>query len=299
MAAVCMAVLIGACTTGPQGPTSALDDDAITVASFNFDESVLLAELYAQAIEARGIRVVRQMRLGPRELVQPALRRGLVELAPEYAGSLLEFLSGRGSAAADLDTTLEDLRLALADRGLQALDPAPAQDRNVFVVTRSTADRLNLDLLSDLASTQGLVLGGPLECPDRPLCLPGLEGAYGIRFADFVPLDQAGPLTTDALRRGVVDVALLFSTSPQIVRYGFVVLEDDRHLQPAENVVPVVHGEAIARFGPELRAALDDVSAMLTTRELRILNGNIERGEEPAAVARAWLRERGLTSEPG
>ncbi len=277
--------------------TTALDDDAVTIASFNFDESRLLAEIYAHILETRGIRVERQLDLGPRELVEPALELGLVELVPEYSGSLLGFLAGQASS--DPRETAERLEMALRVRGLTALDRARAQNRNVFVVTSALADQLDLDTISDLAEIDGLVLGAPPECPQRRLCLPGLEDVYGIRFAGFVPLDPSGPLTADALRRGVVDVALLFSTSPEILRLGFVTLEDDRGLQPAENVVPVVHREVLPKFGPGLRAALEAVSDALTTQELRALNARLSQGTDAAVVAREWLTEHGLVSGPG
>jgi len=296
--ALAAALAASACGAPRTDPASALDDDAVTVASFNFTESRILAELYAQALEARGIPVERQLNLGPRELVEPALERGLVELVPEYAGSLLGFLGGTASAhPAD---TLGHLRPALRERGLIALELAPAENRNAFVVTRIVADRLEAGSLSDLARIGGLVLGGPPECTRRPLCLPGLESVYGIRFAGFVPLDPAGPITADALRRGVVDVALMFSTSPELLQPGFVELEDDRGLQPAENVVPVVHETTLSRFGAELPAALEAVSSALSTGELRALNAAVASGvAEPGEVAREWLSAHGLVPDAG
>ncbi len=298
---VAVATLAAACSEsgGSTTPADVLDDNAVTIGSFNFPESVLLAELYAQALESHGIPVVRVLNLGPRELVEPALQKGLVELVPEYAGSLLRFLVG-DSSASTIDETREELGAALQRRGLAALESAPAQDENGFVVTSELAGRLGLRTLSDLADEPGLVLGGPPECPQRRLCEPGLEGTYGIAFDSFVPLDQSGPLTSDALVRGVVDVALLFTTSPEIVRHGFVLLEDDRHLQPADHVTPVVHAGVLDRFGPELADIIDGVSALLTTDELRDLNAEIAiEGRSPRAVAREWLRAQGLMADAG
>lgn len=283
---VVAAVLVAGCTTEePAAPSGALGDDAVTVGSFDFPESVLLAELYAQALEGEGIRVVRRFRLGPRELVEPALQRGLLELLPEYAGSLLVFLVG-GSASSSLEETREELAAALERRGLAPLESSRAQDRNGFAVTSELADRLDATALSDLATEPALVLGAPAECEQRPLCLPGLEGAYGLEFSSFVTLDQSGPITSEALQRGVVDLELFFTTSSQLVRHDFVLLEDDRHLQPAENVTPVVHGDALERFGSAIADAVDPVSDLLTTEELRTLNAAVEiDGLEPAAVA--------------
>jgi osmoprotectant transport system substrate-binding protein len=297
---VVVATIAAACADGSaSGSGRTLRDDAITVGSFNFPESVLLAELYAQALEGEGIRVERRLGLGPRELVQPALQRGLLELVPEYAGSLLVFLVG-GSASASLEETREELASALDRRGLAQLGSSPAQDRNGFAVTAELAGRLGATALSDLGAEPDLVLGAPLECEQRPLCLPGLEGAYGLEFSSFVPLDQSGPITSEALLRGVVDLALFFTTSAELDRHDFVLLEDDRHLQPAENVTPVVHRGALERFGFAIPEAVNPVSALLTTEELRSLNAAVEiDGRDPAAVARAWLVENGLVDSPG
>jgi osmoprotectant transport system substrate-binding protein len=298
---VAIATVAAACSGGAAAPSpdETLRDDAVTIGSFNFGESVLLAELYAQALEAHGITVVRELNLGPRELVEPALEKGLVELVPEYAGSLLRFLAG-DSAATSLEQTHEELQSALERRGLTALDPAPAQDQNGFAVTPELADELGLESLSDLAGNPGLVLGGPPECPQRPLCEPGLEGTYGISFASFVPLDQSGPLTSDALVRGVVDIALMFTSSAEIVRHGFVLLADDRHLQPADNVTPVVQAPVLDRFGPELADTLNAVSALLTTEELQAMNAQLEiGGDAPHDVAHEWLVANGLVPNPG
>lgn len=293
--------LTASCATSGEvsGPVGALDDDAVTVGSFNFHESVLLSELYAQALEANGFRVLRRLDLGPRELTGPILQNGLIELLPEYAGSMLEFLAG-GSASADLAQTRSALQDSLELRGLTALASAPAQSQNGFAVTADFARERGLLRLSDLSGERGLVLGGPPECPIRPLCQPGLEGAYGLEFSRFVPLDTSGPLTIDALEHGVVDLALVFTTSAEILRHGFVLLQDDRHLQPAEHITPVVHRATLERFGPALEATIDAVSGRLTTGELRALNAQVEiQRRRPADVARTWLAAQGLGPTDG
>jgi osmoprotectant transport system substrate-binding protein len=293
-----MVTILSSCgpAAGPQEPV-ALHDDALTIGSFDFPESVLLAEIYAQAVEARGIPVIRQFDIGPRELVQPALQRGLVEVVPEYAGSLLAFLTG-GPAPSSLAEARAALAEALAPRGLVAFGSAPAQDRNGFAVSSDLSRARRVVRLSDLARQEGLTLGGPPECPRRPLCEVGLKATYGITFDSFVPLDQSGPLTAEALVRGFIDVGLMFTTSPEVVRSALVLLEDDRNLQPAENVTPVAHGAAVERFGVPLASALDGVSAALTTEELRAMNARVEiAGLPPAEVAREWLAEHGLLTD--
>lgn len=292
-------VTASSCAPEPQGASDALGDDAITVASFDFTESEILAELYAQALERRGYRVERQLGLGPRELVEPALQNGLVELVPEYAGSLLEFLTRSPPSSAALAEVRAALDRALGDRGLALLESALAQDRNGFAVTGALARDAGLRTLSDLEGRSDLVVGGPPECEERPLCLPGLEDTYGVRAEEFVALDLSGPLTADALDRGVVDVALMFTTSPELERHDLVLLRDDRDLQPAEHVTPILHARTLERFGPSLAGEIDAVSALLTTQDLRGLNADVVLdGVTPAAAARAWLDEHGFVPDP-
>jgi glycine betaine/choline ABC-type transport system substrate-binding protein len=178
--------------------------------------------------------------------------------------------------------------------------PSAAQDANVIVVTAATAARYGLRSVADLARVAPrLAFGGPPECPERAYCLLGLKQVYGLRFR-FLSLDAGGPLTLQALQAGDIGVALLFSTDPAITADHLVVLADDRGLQPAENVVPLVRRDAIARYGPRLLAALDTVSARLTTGSLRALDAQVElRGDNPGSVARTWLRAQGLISAGG
>jgi osmoprotectant transport system substrate-binding protein len=146
----------------------------------------------------------------------------------------------------------------------------------------------------------GLVFGGPPECPGRPYCLPGLKRAYGLRFKAFIPLDAGGPLTRQALEAGYVDVALLFSTDPDIPARHLVVLADDRGLQPAENVTPLVRADAVASHGPNLLRVLNKVSVLLDTGTLGVLDARVELGgQDPRLVAGSWLRVHGLIPAGG
>lgn len=297
--ALALALILSGAACSPDVPqtTSTLNDDAITVASFEFPESVVLGEIYAQALEAQGFNVERQLGIGSRELVEPSLERGLVELVPEYAGSALEFLaSGENIATSDEELTHVRLVDAFAERGVDVLTPAPAQNQNGFAVAHETAERHGLEAISDLtAIDEDLAFGGPPECPERPLCLDGLESTYGLEFDRFVTLDAGGPLTVSALRAGTVDVALLFTTDAAIQENDFVLLEDDRGLQPAENVTPVVRDEVIERHGDRLVGVVDSVSRLITTAELRVLNAHVTlEGASPERVAAAWLAEHGL-----
>jgi osmoprotectant transport system substrate-binding protein len=297
--AASLAFALAACV-GPSTPAEdARGDDAITVASFAFPESVLLAEIYAQAIEGLDIRVEREPSLGPRELVMPALLEGLVEFVPEYAGSGLQFLAGDGSTSPDPAINHERFAERLEPLDVTALDASPAEDQNGFAVTTETAQRYGLRTLSDLAAvSRELAFGGPPECTRRPFCLPGLERSYGIAFGQvFTNLDAGGPRTVSALAEGTVDVALLFTSDGAIDLNDFVLLEDDLRLQPAENVTPVIRTGVLDRFGPSLADSVNAVSARLSTGELRTLNAEVARGATPEQIASRWLASNGL--DPG
>jgi osmoprotectant transport system substrate-binding protein len=213
-------------------------------------------------------------------------------VVPEYAGTAAQFL-GVSDRASPTDEAEAHARLREAARrlGVVALAPSPAQDANAFVVRRDTARRLGLRALSDLARVApDLVFGGPPECPQRPLCLIGLQEVYGVEFGQVVALDVGGPLTVQSLETGDIDVGLLFTSDPVLRETEFVVLRDDRHLQPAENVTPLVRTEFAQRFGPAAVEALDAVSRRLTTIELRRLNAQV--AADPAdlhVIATRWV----------
>jgi osmoprotectant transport system substrate-binding protein len=284
-----------ACEQTSEPASDVRRDDAVTVASFNFPESVLLAEIYAQALQGAEIPVQRETALGTRELVMPALVAGLVELVPEYAGSALLFFAGEGSASTDEGANQIALAGHLSPFGVAPLEPSPAEDQNGFVVTEATATRFGLHTLSDLARVSGqLVFGGPPECLRRPSCLPGLESTYGIEFGNVLStLDSGGPRTVAALSQGTIDVALLFTSDGAIDLNDFVVLQDDKGLQPAEPVTPVVRRDVLERF-PRLADTLNAVSAALSTDALRQMNAEVARGFDPHEIARTWLVQAGL-----
>jgi osmoprotectant transport system substrate-binding protein len=192
-----------------------------------------------------------------------------------------------------------ELVRALAGWNVQVLRPAAAQDHNGLMVTSATAARLRLRTMSDLGPlAPRLVLGGAPECPQRPYCLPGLRRVYGLEFARFVPLATTRQ-RIEALEQGVVDVAVTDTTDGYLADGDLVLLADDRRLQPADNVVPVVHAGAVARYGARLADALDAVSARLTTNDLVFLNRRVTvGGENVLAEARAWLERQGILPEP-
>ncbi len=160
------------------------------------------------------------------------------------------------------------------------------------MVRQDTADELGLSKVSDLAAYTDLVFGGPPECPERPFCLIGLQDVYGLSFAEFKPLDVGGALTVAALEGDEIQVALLFTSDGVIAAKGFVLLEDDQGLQPAENLTPVIRQEMLDEYGDALADILNEVSAELTTEELSEMNKLIGiDGEDPEQVAADWISD--------
>jgi osmoprotectant transport system substrate-binding protein len=300
-ACLALAALCAACTgPGNHGSGAApagRADATITVGSFDFPESILLAHIYAGALAAKGFRVRVMPNLGTRELVDPALMNGLIQIVPEYTGSALDFLSiGRVDATSDAAATYQSLTRSAERRGLVAAQPAPAQDANAIVVTAATAAQYHLRSIADLRKVAPrLVFGGPPECQKRADCLLGLERIYGLRFKTFFPTDTGGPLTLQALDAGQIGAALLFTTNPGIEERHLVVLQDNRALQPAENITPLIRRSTVERYGPRLLATLNAVSAHLTTTTLSYLNGRVQlHGMNPRTVASGWLRAQAL-----
>lgn len=278
----------GGDASGPrQGP-------AITIGSFNFNESVILAEIYALVLETDGYTVQRRLEAGSREVVRPALESGELDFVPEYVGSALEIFGEEPTA--DTEETADALADAFEVFGVAVLEPAPAQNKNGIVVTAALADDLGLEKVSDLAGeSQDLVFGGPPECPIRPRCFIGLKEVYGLEFAEFKALDVGGRLTVEALDGGEIDVALLFTTDGFIPARGFVLLEDDMGLQPAENIIPVVRQEILDAYGSDFEDLINEVSDKITTEELTEMNRRF--GQDAIAadvIAREWLEANGF-----
>lgn len=287
-------LLAAACGGGTAAPEAA--KVAFTVGSFNFAESQILAEVYGQALAADGHTVQYKHKLGNREIVFPALEKGDINLVPEYLATSLAFVTKATDKVGDPAKALPAFRDALKPKGIAALDFAPAIDTNAFVVSKATAQKHSLKKMSDLtAVAKQLTLGAPPECPQRAFCLQGLKTAYGIEFKEFKALDAGGPLTVAAVESGQVDVGLLFSTDAQIAAKGFVLLEDDKLLQAADNVVPVVRQDVLDKAGAALTTRINDISKRITTAKLTALNGKVSVDKkDPAEVAKEFLKAEGL-----
>jgi osmoprotectant transport system substrate-binding protein len=296
-AQIAAVLLVLAACGGAGHETPSAPDEGVAVASFNFSESRLVAEIYAQALEDEGIPVRRELDLGPRELVLPALRQGRVDIVPEYLGTALTAAAPAVTVdRSDPDAVSRALAEAIDPWDLRALSYADAQNQNGLVVTRATAERLAVRTTSDLGRVaRRLTLGGPPECPSRRYCLEGLAEVYGLRFAAFVPLAEQS-YVRQALKDYVIDVGVLFTTDGILAGDDLVLLDDDRGLQPAENLVPMVRSDVLeAADGRRVAAALDQVSHRLTTANLRFLNWRVSvAGNDPASEARGWLIRQGL-----
>ena len=284
-----LAASVAACGGDPTKQGSAGDSKAITVGSAAFPESEIIAEIYAHALESKGIAVQKKLNIGAREVYIPALENGEIDLIPEYTGNLLAYLDPKATATAP-DDVLPALVKAVPN-DLAVLSPAPAEDKDSLNVTADFAEEQDLKTIADLAKVDGLRLAANPEFKQRAYGVPGLEKVYGIKGIEFTPIsDGGGPATVKALVSGKVDVADIYSTTPSIKANNLVTLEDPKNLIAAQNVVPLVRKSKVT---DEVVQALDAVSAALTTQELLELN-EANQGEDktaPATLAKEWVAE--------
>ncbi len=272
----------------------------VAVASANFPENQILAEVYAQALDHAGYEAS-VTPLTTRPNILSALESGDVQVEPDYVGSLTEFLNREKNgpdaeriASGDLDATYAAAQELAQEQGFTVLTPSPAADQNAFAVTREFSEENGVTKLSDLADFDGpLVLGGTPECKTYALCQPGLEQTYGITFTGFEQTDLGGTQSVSKLKSGAVQLGEFLSSDGGVKANDFVVLEDDKQLQSVDNVVPVL-GESVA--DDELMAEiLDAVSAAMTTDDLISLNAAVSIDRKlPAQAATDFLTGKGL-----
>jgi osmoprotectant transport system substrate-binding protein len=237
-----------------------------------------------------------KLNLGSREVVAPAIKSGQIDLYIGYAATDLEYWNkAAGEATGDVNATTAKLNGHLQSVNLEALKPSSAVDQNAFAMTKANTSKYNATKLSDLAPIGNqLVLGAGPECPTRPFCKPGLEQTYGIHFKDFKALDTDGPLTRAAFANNTIQVGLVFSSDADLDNLGLVVLQDDKHLEAADNVVPIVRTPVATA---EVTRILNAVSAGLTTSELVQLNAQVELQHKDAdSAAQAFLQQHNYFS---
>ena len=288
-------VLVSACSAGGGGKPT------IKVGSDGFYEAKLMAEIYAQALEAGGYTVDRTgIGIGSRKVSAPALESGQIDLKPEYIGSGLAYYQP-GAQTGDPAANEKALQAVLATKGggITVLDYSPAADQNAFVVRKETATQYSLVTLSDAAPVQNqLKWGLATDCKTNPVCAAALKSAYGIDPANVTSLAACDTPMAQALANKTIDVAELCSTQPDIAVNGFVVLTDDKQTQPADNIAPLVRDDLLAKVDKaSFEKILNAVSAKMTTASLTELNKQVAVDQmDIAAVAKTWLKSVGLVS---
>jgi osmoprotectant transport system substrate-binding protein len=312
LGASALALVLSACTTGGgsqspsggAGSSGTADLPDITVGSDGFYESAAVAEIYAQALEAKGFAVDRQLEIGARDVRIAAFTSGEINLMPEYIGSGVLFLADKedlaGEASADTAETLAALQgqLAELDPPSVAFEASPGTDADGFVVTRETADEFSLSSMTDLAKVADqLTWGLPAECGENPACGPGLKKVYGIDIDDLEVNNYAAcdvPMA-EALNAGEIQVAEVCTTQPAIETFNLVLLDDDGGLAPAQNLAPIATKELADAGGATLADTLNAVSALLTTEALTSLGVEVAVNQTSFAdAAEAFLQENGL-----
>ncbi|MFB7101058.1 ABC transporter substrate-binding protein [Streptomyces hydrogenans] len=279
---------------------------SLIVGAAAFTESKVLAELYAQLLRDAGysasVTTVKN-----RELYEPALEKGEIDVVPEYAATLAEFLNAKVNgpkapeekpvASGDVKATVDALRGLAEPRGLKVLEAGGAVDQNAFAVSKEFAEKNKLKTLSDLGAAKLKVkIAAGDECAVRPFCAPGLKKTYGIDVAGVDPKGVGTPQAKQAVKDGVDQLVLTTTTDATVDSFGLVFLEDDKHLQNADNVLPVVNAKEAG--APEVTAALDKITKVLTTADLAELNRKVDAERaKPEDVAAAYLKEKGLVGK--
>ncbi|MFF1561372.1 ABC transporter substrate-binding protein [Streptomyces sp. NPDC058279] len=275
----------------------------LVIGAAGFTESNVLAELYAQVLGNAGYSTS-VTTVNNRELYEPSLEKGEIDVVPEYAATLAEFLNAKVNgkdapkdkpvASSDATATVAALEKLATPLGLKALPAGSAVDQNAFAVTKEFAAKNNLKTLSDLGKSGLKVkIAAGDECAVRPFCRPGLETTYGISVSGIDPKGVGTPQAKQAVKDGVDQLVLTTTTDATLDSYGLVLLEDDKKLQNADNVLPVVNAKDAG--APEVAAALDGLTKTLTTADLVDLNRKVDAERAKAAdVAKAYLESKGL-----
>jgi osmoprotectant transport system substrate-binding protein len=268
----------------------------VAIGSKNFTEQKVLGEIYAQALTAAGYDVSTELNLGDEKTALKALEGGDISAYPEYTGTaLLSFFGYEADKLPSDETEAFDLaKEGFAEKDLTALPPTPFVSSNEVGVTKETADKLQLEQISDLeGKSQDLTLYGTPECRQRLDCKLGLEQVYGLKFKKFVPVDIA--LRHEVLTKGQADVSIVFTTDPQNKREGFVLLEDDKGMFPPYNSTLVVRNDVIDKAGPDFQETVELVNEGLTDEVMQELNARVDLDKKtPKDVAGEYLQETGL-----
>jgi osmoprotectant transport system substrate-binding protein len=269
--------------------------EQITIGAANFAGARAVSQAYAQALEAEGFDVTFRDNVGTREQLYPLAEQGDIDGYADFTGSLLTYL--KGTPTGNADETYKAVQAKLEGTSLEATTPAEAQDVNGFYVTKETADTYQLETVSDLKKNnldQELVFGGPPECQERPLCLGTTsQELYDLNFKEVKKLDPGGPITSQALKDGTIQVGILFTAS-SVIDPDFVLLEDDKEMQPADNPTFVVRTEAAT---DQLTEIIDRVNGALTVEAYNKMSTAITEDKvDPSEAAATFLEDAGITN---
>jgi osmoprotectant transport system substrate-binding protein len=273
---------------------------AIVVGGANFTEMQVMEEIYGALLTDAGYEV-EIVASDSREIYGQALIAGDIDVVPEYAATMAEFLNREVNgpdaelvATSDVDETVEAMRALAEEQGLVVGEPAEAASQNGYAILEAVAAENDITTLSDFAALQpDIVLAATEECPTRPFCQIGLEDTYGFTVSEVLPLGYGSPQAKQAVVTGEADMALVGTTDATLEADGLLLLEDDQQLQLADNLVPVFN--AAAAEDQTLVDTLNALADVLTTEDLAELNRRVDADRElPGDVARDWLVEAGL-----
>jgi osmoprotectant transport system substrate-binding protein len=263
---------------------------SVTIGSAAFTENVLLADIYGDAMAAKGVKVTKKLNIGERPVYIAALKDGSIGAIPEYSGSILSFLSPKSTAKTPTAVDAA-LKTAADSAGLTVTNSAAAQDADTITVTKGTASKYHLTSIGDLKSVASkLTLGAPAQFKTRPDGVPALKSVYGVTFGRFTPTQAGGTVTVNALKNGSIDASDIFSTDSSIQANNFVSLKDPKSMFAAQNIVPVFSKKVLSA---PMKSACDAVSAKLDTATLAGLVAKAG-SSDPDVVAKAWLKQVGL-----
>jgi glycine betaine/choline ABC-type transport system substrate-binding protein len=271
----------------------------LTVGSKNFTEQIVLGEIYAQALEAAGYKVKKDLNLGSETVALKNVKAGQISGYPEYVSTALTsfFEVEPEEVPADATEAYEEAKADFEKEDLTAFPPTPFASANAVGTLKKTAEERNLKTVSDLdGQSEEMTLYGSPECRQRIDCLAGLEDLYGLKFQKFVPVDIA--LRYNVLDNGQADLSILFTTDPQLSAQAdrYVILEDDKEVFPAGNVIWVTTPEVVEDAGPDYEKTILQVQEGLTLKVMQELGARVELEKEPAAkVAAEYLESAGYT----
>ncbi len=296
-------LLLGAACAGNSVSSSGSGDKgSVTVSGQDFTEAALVANMYKLLLEDKGYSVTMKL-VGSRDVYMAKGQfPGSVDVVPEYLGGIADKLNSmqNGSSAKPLTTpdtqqTLDAVRPLTDKAGITLLQPAEATDQNAFFVTKDFADRNHLQTLSDLAALgKPVVLAAAPDCEGRTDCAGGLKDRYGIKVTKVLPLGYASPQTYDSVLKGEAQLGETSTTDGALASQGLTLLEDDKHIQPAQNLIPAVGSDFLAKH-PDVKDTLNALMDKLTTADLTDLNGKVgNERQQPADVAKKYLQDQGL-----